>query len=321
MSTVTESPTTHPAYGRRSVTILPDPEGGPAVKVSPPTPRRAALLLVSWFLVLVVGTGLVLYGFGPLFQRREQHRLLGQYRVAVTQASNQASGLRGVEIPKKAPDPGSPVGILEIGRVAMQQVVVEGVASSNTRAGPGHVPGTAAPGQPGNSVIVGRAHSFGKPFSALSRLRKGNKILVTTTQGQSVYTVESVQHPSLGTGARVDKIYGPTSDDRLTLVTSSSATPWNGSDAIVVVAKMETVPFAPTPQGGRISAQTGLGGESGALAAAVLALSLYGAVMAGSVFIYRRFSLPTAYLLTIAPAAAATVICAETLSRLFPAWM
>ncbi|MDQ6927546.1 MAG: class E sortase [Actinomycetota bacterium] len=289
--------------------------------VTPPSPRRAVWMIAVWLVVLVLGSGLVVYGFGPLFQQREQHRLLGGYRLAISRASNEASGLFGVEVPTKAPDTGSAVGILEVGRLSMQQVVVEGVGSSQTRVGPGHVPGTAGPGQPGNSVIVGRAHAFGQPFVNIGGLRKGNQMLVTTTQGQSVYVVDSVRHVTMSSSRKVDELYGPSKDDRLTLITSSSAVPWNSDAAVVVVAKMQTVPFAQTPQGGRTSSQTGLGGDSGAIASVLLALGLYAAIMAGSVYIYRRLSLTSAYLLTIAPAAAATVIAAETLSRLLPAWM
>ncbi|MDQ6911137.1 MAG: sortase, partial [Actinomycetota bacterium] len=298
------------------------PQGAPVhttASLTPPSPRRTALMVGVWLIVLLLGTYVVLYGLGPLFQQREQHRLIGSYRGAIARASNQSSGLFGVEVPTKAPDPGAPVAILEIGKLSVQQVVVEGVASSQTRAGPGHVAGTAGPGQPGNSVIVGRAHAFGKPLSGLAQLRKGSRILVTTTQGQSVYVVDDVRHVDLS-GKTIDETYGRSKDDRLTLITSSSSVPWNGSAAIVAVAKMETVPFVQTPQGGRVSGHSGMDGESGALSSVILCLALYGCVMAGSVFAYRRLSLTSAYLLTIAPAAAVTVIAAETLSRLLPAW-
>jgi sortase A len=337
------------SHGPDLHTVTPSDQAAPATTLvtpssfKPPSPRRVGLMLAVWLTVLLLGTTLVLYGFGPMFQQREQHRLLGGYRLDISHAANESSGLFGVEVPTKAPSPGAPVGILEVGRLKLQQVVVEGVGASQTRVGPGHVPGTAAPGQPGNSVVVGRAQTFGGPFSGIDGLRKGSRILVTTTQGQTVYLVDHARHVSLstapttgsesaggsnravgdtssGTGNTVDEIYGPSKDDRLTLITSSSAVPWNGSDAVVVVAKMETVPFAPTPQGGRISGQTGLSGESGAVASVVLALALYALVMAGSVYVYRRLSLVSAYVLTIAPAAAVTVIAAETLSRLLPAW-
>ena len=73
-------------------------------------------------------------------------------------------------------------------------MVVEGVDPAQTSVGPGHVPGTAGLGQPGNSVLVVRHKGYGAAFERLGRLREGDQIVVTTTQGQSVYDVTVVRH-------------------------------------------------------------------------------------------------------------------------------
>jgi len=284
------------------------------------------------------------FGFGPLFQARDQRRLIHLYDAEIGRAANEASGLAGVSTAEKAPATGSPVGILEIGRVRLQQVVLEGVGSSQTYSGPGHVPGTAAPGQPGNSVVVARARGFGGPFRSIGRLRKGDRILVATTQGQSVYEVSTVRRTRLeatgraeepaggeeeaggtatGRGRRlsIEEDYGPTAGNQLTLVTSASRVPWNRSRATVVVASMVGTPFAPSPQNGRSDAQSGMTGDDGAAAAVVLAMIVYGATLGASILLYQRFRATTAYVLTIAPVMASTIIAGETLSRVFPAWM
>jgi sortase A len=170
---------------------------------------------------------------------------------------------------------------------------------------------------------------------------------VTTEQGQSVYSVRSVRETTIvdGTGSEsatpakggttteapatkaasgsitTDELYGPTDDDRLTLITSASRAFWNTSDAVVVTAKMVGQPFAPTPQGGRSDTQTGKTGESGMWASLALSLLLYGGAIAASVFLYRRMKFRVAYVLTVAPLVALTVVTGETLSRLLPAWM
>ena len=54
--------------------------------------------------------------------------------------------------------------------------------------------------------------------------------------------------------------------------------------------------------------------------AVVLALLAFGAALAGAVLLYRRMRFRTAYLLTIAPLVALTVITGETVLRLLPAW-
>ena len=224
-----------------------------------------------------------------------------------------------------------------------QAVVIEGVAPSQTQQGPGHVPGTAGLGQPGNASVVARRNGYGGSFANLESLKKGTPILVTTTQGQSVYKVRSVKHvdivdeassdsasstyqkPSTGKSdsgsTTVDALYGPSDDDRLTLVTSGSRAFWNTSSAVVVTARMVGKPFEPTAQGGRSNEQTGRSGDSGAWAAVILVLALYAAAIVGAVFLYRRMQFRIAYILTVAPLVALTVIAGETLSRLLPAWL
>lgn len=305
-----------------SVALVAVPSPAPAsgqITIPRPDLRRVRALAPVWIGVLVVSAALVIYVFGPFLQQRQQHTLMRTARSDIARAANEATGLEGVSVPTKAVEPGKPVGILEIGGLRLQQAVVEGVGATQTRSGPAHVPGTAGLGQPGNSAVVARRTAFGGPFSGLSGLKRGSRILVTTDQGQSIYKVSSVRDVDLN-GSKIETVFGPSKDDRLTLVTSGSRLPTNGSSAVVVVANLTGTPFAPTPQGGRANAGLGTRGDQGALAPAVLALLLYGSVMAASVMLYRRLQPRTAYLLTIGPILAVTIITAETLSRMLPAW-
>jgi hypothetical protein len=122
-------------------------------------------------------------------------------------------------------------------------------------------------------------------------------------------------------GSQIDGTFGPSKDDRLTLVTSGDRLPSNRSSAIVVVAKLTGTAFAPTPQGGRRNSDIGTRGDPGSGAPALLAFLVYGLTMAGSVALYRRLQPRTAYLLTIGPILAITIVTAETLSRVLPAWV
>jgi sortase A len=312
-----------------------------------------------WLVVFGCLMFLVLYGMEPLFAQRTQRSLLESYRVDVEHASKATDSLAGVKLPTTAPDSGDAVGILEVGRLQLQQVVVEGVQSADTAGGPGHVPGTAGLGQPGNAVVVGRYAAFGGPFNEIGSLHRGERLLVTTTEGQSVYDVDSVgdhrivagpatsaadasgglgavANPAAGGAATpttekpdplrdevvtTGDLYGPSTDDRLTLVTSASAAPWNSERATVVVAKLEGQPFTPTPQNGRTDSQTGQQGDASAWAPLVLALLALGGAIAAAVLLYRRSSPRVAYLVTAAPLIVFTIVAAESLARLFPAWM
>lgn len=316
--------------------------------------RGLAWTVVAWVVATVLAAAVVCYGFGPLFQQRDQRALMTGYRTAIYDASVAVTGPgQGVAV-SLPPAPGAAVGIVEIGAIGVQQVVVEGVAPSQTEAGPGHVPGTAGLGQPGNAVVVARRTLFGGPFARLASLKSGDEILVTTTQGQTLYRVSDVATTTLYPGdvvpassavspsptggslppssstaslaqvpsqVAVDELYGPTTDNRLTLVTSASELPWNSSRAVVVVAEMVSQAFVPTPQEGRSDAVTGTGGSSSAFAPFVLVLLVYVAVAVGAVVSYRRYSVRTAWLLTTAPLVALAVLIGEIGGQLLPAWL
>jgi sortase A len=292
--------------------------------------RRLPWLIALWSAIAIAGFGLVLYPLEGLFQQQDQRALFRDYREEVRRAANADQGLQraGDDAGLKPPEVGAPVGVLEVGALESQQVVVEGISPEETAKGPGHVPGTAGLGQPGNSVVVGRRNAYGGTFGKLASLDKGDKIVVTTTQGQSVYTITSVRDREIVDRASRrnpeeisrDTLFGPTDDDRLTLVTSASRRPWNTSIATIAVAKIRDDPFVATQQGARTEAQTDLGGNSTSWAQVLLVLLCYAGGLALSVLVYRKMRFRTAYLLTIAPIAALTVITAETLSNLIPSW-
>jgi sortase A len=302
---------------------------GEAGAVTPSAQRRTLALVALWASVTAVGVGLVVYQLGPVLQQRDQRGLLASFRLTLRQGAYASEGLSaGTSNVESPPDEGSPVAVLEIGAVRLQQVVVEGASSSQTVRGPGHVAGTAGLGQPGNSVVVGRRNSFGGPFGELASLARGDKIVATTKQGNSVYKVASVRDVTIadsdgaekGDTVQRTKLFGPTDDDRLTLTTSASRAPWNNDRATVVVAKMVGMPFEPTVQGGRTSDEVSLGADGGAWPTVVLALLAYAGVIAASVLVYRRLRFGVAYIMTIAPLAVVTIIFAESVVRVLPSW-
>lgn len=321
---------------------------------APVTARRIAVLALVWVAITVLGIVLVLANVGPLLEQREQRQLLDQYRTEIRQAANESFGLPGATAPTTASDVGDPVAIIDSSDLRLRQVAVEGASARQTTGGPGHVVGTAGPGQPGNSVIVGRRALFGGPFGSIDTLEQGDRILVTTTQGQSVYVVghvgqhrirssaeaaETASTPSTNLPASTgsassrskkallpkgalteEQVFGPSDDDRLTLVTSASGNPTATDQAQVVVAKLDGLPFTPTPQGGRTSTGTGRTSSGGASAGLILALLAYSAAVVAAMAAYRRLPWRSAYLLSAPVLVALTVVLAEQVGRMLPAW-
>ena len=89
--------------------------------------------------------------------------------------------------------PGTPLGVLQIPRLGLEQVFVEGSASEQTMKGPGLKLDSVLPGQQGVSILIGRRATFGAPFANLDELQTGDLIVVTTGQGRFEYVVDIVR--------------------------------------------------------------------------------------------------------------------------------
>jgi sortase A len=320
---------------------------GPEERTGRQLPGRRALIFGALVVVVVflVAVGAVVYGIGSLVHARDQRALMATERSDIAGAAVEAKALDHVNLPTQPPVPGAPVGVLAIPALGLNQAVVEGVGSSQTVSGPGHVPGTAGLGQPGNAAVVGRNAGYGGVFGQLDQLKPGDRIFTATIEGQSIYVVRHVARVTLGsptapvsstaTGSSaagtapagstpavtLNAFYRPTRDNRLTLVTSASAAPWNSSRAIEVTAVLRGKPYGPLPQEAQSPGQRGNTGDSSAWAELVLSLLALAAVAVGALFLYRRCTVRSAYLLSTAPLVAFTVLAAEAISRLLPAWM
>lgn len=73
------------------------------------------------------------------------------------------------------------------------RVVVEGVATEDLKRGPGHYPGTAAPGAVGNTVISGHRTTYGAPFNRLAELAPGDQVVLETRRSWFTYRVTGLQ--------------------------------------------------------------------------------------------------------------------------------
>ena len=107
---------------------------------------------------------------------------------------------------------GGLIGRIEIPRLLLSAVVVEGIGKTTLRRAVGHIPGTALPGQPGNVGISGHRDTFFRP---LKDLKIKDEIHFSTLNGDFRYVVESllvVDPNNVG-------VLAPSSENLLTLVT------------------------------------------------------------------------------------------------------
>lgn len=181
---------------------------------SPPGHRVPAEIL-RWLrnIAIVVVALSVFEQFGTAaLQHRAQARLRSELAASISRANVVATDAAARAVP------GHAVARLEIARLRLDQVVVEGTDAGDLREGPGHVRGTPLPGEPGNAAIVGARTAYGGTFAHLGRLARGDVISVTTPQGAFRYTVEG-RRTLNGAERGLVRDQG---DNRITLMTSSS---------------------------------------------------------------------------------------------------
>jgi sortase A len=121
-------------------------------------------------------------------ESRNLQRLLEDHR----KADGNAAQLRLVIL-----KPGPPaiaarglIGRLEIPRLELSTVVIEGDDSKTLRRAVGHIPGTPLPGQTGNVALTGHRDTFFRP---LRKIRVNDIIVLTTLQGEYHYRVVSTR--------------------------------------------------------------------------------------------------------------------------------
>jgi len=104
------------------------------------------------------------------------------------------------------------IGRIEIPRLGLSAIVIEGISSTTLRRAVGHIPGTALPGQPGNVGISGHRDTFFRP---LRNIQQDDIITLTTLLGEYRYRVVSTQV----VGAHDIAVLDPSGNEILTLVT------------------------------------------------------------------------------------------------------
>jgi sortase A len=177
-------------------------------------PARRTLKLAELTLtmvgVLALGYCLAVFLEAKSYQAREARNFARELRLKEGNKAVLANSIAPVAAPQKH----GVVGSLEIPRIGVSVMIVEGVDNSDLKRAAGHIPGTALPWEPGNVGIAGHRDTFFRPLRSIER---DDTITVSTLQGTYRYRVVSttVVRPQ-----DIQVLY-PTGRDSLTLVTCS----------------------------------------------------------------------------------------------------
>ena len=116
---------------------------------------------------------------------------------------------------KEPPAPlveGGVIGEIQVPRLQLKAIVIQGDSHTILRRAVGHIPETALPGIPGNVVLAGHRDTFFRP---LRNIRLGDAITLKTSDGAFQYLVESTEVVP----ASAVEVLNATSGRTLTLIT------------------------------------------------------------------------------------------------------
>ncbi len=88
-----------------------------------------------------------------------------------------------------APEPIQEIGSMEIPKIGLRHTIYNGITMRNIDKGPSHWPGTALPGEVGNTVFAGHRTTKSKPFRNIDQLTVGDEVLFDVGGVRSTYLV------------------------------------------------------------------------------------------------------------------------------------
>ena len=226
---------------------------------------------------------------------------------------------------------GEATAIIEIPKIGLERVVVEGVSVADLKKGPGHYPETPLPGQEGNAAIAGHRTTYGAPFNRIDELSPGDEIFVQTVQGRFRYVVRDTddQGRILGEGqgdgdgemivkpAQIE-VLEDKGDNRLTLTACHPK--YSARERIVVVAELGPDQAAqPAQSEGTPISLDDLDGSQGAALPAILLGMLCAAIWVSAWALGRVWRRRPAYILGLPFFLVGLFYFFEEFSRLLPA--
>jgi sortase A len=157
--------------------------------------RGHLLLLVERLLWLFAAAALGMWAYFTQEASTYQSHLKRDFETALKTEQPSTPGETKEETPALSAPPARDVrapflGRLEIPRLDMSVMLLEGVDSGTLRHGIGHIPGTAMPGEPGNMGIAGHRDTF---FRGLAGIHHADEIILRTLGGEYHYVVDSIR--------------------------------------------------------------------------------------------------------------------------------
>ncbi len=178
-----------------------------------PSARTQTILRWSRNVFLIVGVLILGYcGYVLLDAKVYQANETRHFQQQIKDFKPVTPSMDRVQEASFHPSTGKTLGEIELTRIGVTAMILEGTDDRTLRRAVGHIPGTPLPGQPGNVAIAGHRDTF---FRALRNVRQDDEITLMTLEGSYRYRVDSISV----VGPEDTRVLDNSGGDILTLVT------------------------------------------------------------------------------------------------------
>jgi sortase A len=143
------------------------------------------------------------------------------------------------KVAPKPPPLGKALAVLEIPKIQLKKVIVQGVGRDELRKGPGHVPSTVMPGQDGTFGVSGHRTTYGAPFYRLDELGKGDTITVVTREWTYTYSVTRTDIVRPTDTQVLDNVIGPDNKPKATITMTTCHPRYSARQRLIVFGDLE----------------------------------------------------------------------------------
>lgn len=217
--------------------------------------RRPSLKRIIGILLILGGLVVLLYvpatwAWSYIVQRGLPAEFERQTAAAVSMNQEVLDGLQGAADAEKLRELATvfrsnlqneqTIARIEIPKIGVNDIVVEGTNEGALLKGPGHLEETPLPGMGGNFAVAGDRVLYGGPFLNLDEVENNDEIIVQTPYGTFRYTVvnKAITVPDDVSMLQPD----PGGKELITLITCDP--PWDTSHRLIIQGRLDQATIA-----------------------------------------------------------------------------
>ena len=154
-------------------------------------------------LMIIIGAVIVISALSMRYEaNKTQKIMIEDFKKNIQKADEQIGVSENIKIAdkksldnqKSSEDKKGTIGIISIPKIELNVALSEGVDASILKYAVGHFKGTPMPGNKGNFCVAGhRSYTYNQYFNRLDELEIGDKIIVTTMDGEFHYEVYEIK--------------------------------------------------------------------------------------------------------------------------------